>query len=133
MLLDDQALLVGQRARLRQDRLGDADLPDVMEQRAELEPFQLSAVEAEPAADLECEVGDPARVRRRVLVVRLECVRERLDRLEKRRLQRVKARGVRQRQLRLVRDAREQPQLTVRERPFVGRRNRDAPEPPAVQ
>ena len=55
--------------------------------------FSACGVEAELGADLEREVGDPARVRRRVLVVRLERVRERLDRGEERPLERLVARG----------------------------------------
>src|SRR5262249_35263873 len=60
MLLDQPALAVRQRARLRQDGLGDPDLADVVEERAELETLELPAVEPEALADLQCEVRDPA-------------------------------------------------------------------------
>ena len=44
---DDLPLLVGERARLGEDRLGHADLADVVEERAELEPLQRLRVEPE--------------------------------------------------------------------------------------
>ena len=62
MLLDELALVRSQRARFGQDRLGNADLPDVVEQRTELQPLQRARVETEPFADLQCQVGDPAGV-----------------------------------------------------------------------
>ena len=62
MLLYELALVRRQRARLGQDRLGNADLPDVMEQRAELEPLERARVQPESLADLKCQVGDPAGV-----------------------------------------------------------------------
>ena len=62
MLLDDLALLRRQRARLRQDRLGNADLPDVVEERTELQLLERARFEAEPLADLQCQVRDPAGV-----------------------------------------------------------------------
>ena len=37
----DHALFLGQRARLEQDRVGDADLADVVQQAAPLERLQL--------------------------------------------------------------------------------------------
>ena len=63
MLLDQPALGLGQRARLREHGLRDADLADVVEERAELEALQVLRVEAELRADPQGHVGDPARVR----------------------------------------------------------------------
>ena len=40
----------------------DPDLADVVEERAELEALERPRVEAEPAADLQRKVGDPAGV-----------------------------------------------------------------------
>src|SRR5262249_8085489 len=131
--LDDLALRGRQRSRLRQDRLRDADLPDVVEERAELEPLQRCALETELPADLQGEVGDPARVRRRVLVVGLERVRKGLDGLEERALECVEASGVRQRKPRLVRDARKQPKLALAELTVLGRSDDDAADSPAVK
>ena len=110
-----RALLRRQPAGLREDRRRDADLADVVEERAELEPLERMLAEAELAADAEREIGDPARVRRGVLVVRLERVRERLDRRDEAALERLEVRRVRDRELRLVREAGEQPQLTLAE------------------
>ena len=47
--LDQEALLVGQRPGLQQHRVRDADLADVVEERAELQPLQRVAVEPELA------------------------------------------------------------------------------------
>ena len=52
MLLDELPLLGCERPRLRQDRLRNADLADVVEQRAELETLERTRVEAESAAHL---------------------------------------------------------------------------------
>ena len=95
--------------------LGIADLADVVQERAELEPLQRALAEAELAADAQREVGDPARVRRRVLVVRLERVRERLDGRDERPLEPFVVGRVRDRELRLVREPAEQPQLALAE------------------
>src|SRR5438876_3346635 len=102
--LHHRPLLGGQPARLGEDRGRDADLADVVEEGAELEPFERVAVEAEGLADLHRHVADPARVRRRVLVVRLERVRERLDGGEERALEALEVARVRDRELRLVGD-----------------------------
>jgi hypothetical protein len=59
--------------------------------------FSDTPFEAELLSDLEREVGDPARVRGRVLVVRLERVRKRLDRLEERALRACRSHRVRER------------------------------------
>ena len=92
----------------REDRRGDADLADVVEERAELEALQRVGVEAELAADVEGHVGDPAGVGRGVLVVRLESVRERLDGGEERLARGSRSARVLDRELRLVRDAGEE-------------------------
>ena len=113
MRLDQEALFLAQRARLQQHRVRDPDLADVVEEGAELEPLQRVAVETELAADAHRHVGDPARVRRRVLVSRLERVRERLDRGEECALEAREAGRVRDRELRLVCETAEQLQLAV--------------------
>ena len=46
MLLDDRALFVRERPGLGQDRFGNPDLPDVVEECAELESLERTAVEA---------------------------------------------------------------------------------------
>ena len=53
---------VVERPGLREDPGRDADLADVVEERAELETLQLARLEAELLADSQREVGDPARV-----------------------------------------------------------------------
>jgi len=83
--------------------------------RAELEPLQRALVETELAADAQREVLDPAGVLRRVLVVRLESIGERLDRGDECPLETLVARGVGDRELRLLREAAEQPELAVPE------------------
>ena len=60
--LDDAPLVLRQRPRLEQDARRHADLADVVEERAELQPLQRRRVEAELAADAQRHVGDPARV-----------------------------------------------------------------------
>src|SRR3954451_22182156 len=62
MHLDDLSLFRGQRARLRENRLRDPDLADVVEQRSQLEALERRALEAELLPDLQRKVGDPARV-----------------------------------------------------------------------
>ena len=96
-----------------------------MQERAELEPLQRRLVEGKLAADAEREIGDPARVRRRVLVVRLERVRERFDGRDERVLQAFEAARVRDREARLVREAAEQPQLALAEHAVVGEHGDD--------
>src|SRR4051794_22777327 len=123
MPLDYFALGASEAAGLREDLLGDSDLADVVEERAEFEPFQRARVETDLLADLEREVRDPARMRRRVLVVRLECVRQRLDRGEERVLEAREVARVRDRELRLVRETGEKPQLALAECLLGGARN----------
>ena len=113
MRLDDLPLLVRERAGLRQQRRRDADLADVVEERSELDPLQRLRLEAELLADADRQVGDPARVRGRVLVVGLERVRQRLDRGEEGPLHALEAGRVRDREPGLVREPAEQLQLAL--------------------
>src|SRR3954470_23464035 len=109
--LHDGALVRGQTTGLREDRALDADLADVVQERAELEPLQLRLVEPELAADAQRQIGDPTRVRRRVLVVGLERVRERLDRRDERTLEAFEVARVRDRKVRLSRETAEESAL----------------------
>src|SRR5439155_11344340 len=106
--LDDLPLLRRQRPGLEQDARRDADLADVVEERAELDALERGGVEAQLAADLQRHVRDPARVRRGVLVVRLERVGEGLDRRDERVLEALEAAGTLQRDRRLVGEAAQQ-------------------------
>ena len=91
-----------------------------MEEGSELEALELLRPEAELLTDLECEVGDPARVGRGVLVVGLEGVCERLYGREERALERLVARRRLQRQPCLARDACQELHLPIlRSRPSV--------------
>src|SRR5439155_8073025 len=98
MLLDDHALVIGERSWLGEDRFRNSDLADVVEERAQLESLQRPAVETEALADPERQVCDPARVRRRVLVIRLERIRKRLDGRDEGLLETLEVAGVRERQ-----------------------------------
>ena len=125
--LDHRALLDGEVPGLGQDLGRDADLADVVEERAELEPLERLRIEPECSADLQRRVGDPARVRRRVLVVRLERVRQRLDGRDERALEVLEVVRVRDRELRLVREAGDEPERALEQiRIRVGHRRRDA-------
>ena len=115
MRLHDRALVRGEPAGLREDLARDPDLPDVVQERAELEPLQRAVVEADLAADTERKVSNPAGVRRRVLVVRLECVRERLHRRDKAALESLVVRRVRDGEARLMRETAEEPELALAE------------------
>ena len=105
MGLHHRPFLRGEPARLREDRARNPDLADVVEQRAELEPLERALAETRFLPHPQGEVGDPARVGRRVLVVRLERVRKRLDRRHEAPLEALVVRGVRDRKLGLVREA----------------------------
>src|SRR5690242_580937 len=115
MRLHDGALLGSEPTGLGKDRALDADLADVVQQRTELEALQLRRLEPELAADAERQVGDPARVRRRVLVIRLERIRERLDRGDEGALETFEVRRVRNCEVRLARETAEQAQLALAE------------------
>ena len=56
------ALLFVERPGLHEDPGRDADLADVVEERAELEALELARLEAELLADSQRQVGDPAGV-----------------------------------------------------------------------
>ena len=63
-------------ARLVDDLLGDRDLADVVQERAEFEVAPLLGVEAERVGDVEREPDDALAVRARVAVVGLDHVTE---------------------------------------------------------
>ena len=115
MGLDERSLGGSQPSRLREHVARDADLADVVQESAELEALQRALVEAEFPADPQREIRDPARVGRRVLVVRLERVGERLDGGDERPLETLVTRGVRDRELRLLCETAEQGELALSE------------------
>ena len=80
MLLDHLELLVGQRARLVDQRVGDRDLADVVEDPAVAEVLDRRLRQVELAPDVDGQLGDRARVVGRVAVLRLEGRGERLGR-----------------------------------------------------
>ncbi len=71
---------LAERAGLAQDGVGHADLPDVVEQRAELQRAQLLAVEPQLAPQPEAEADDPLGVAARLRVARFERRRQRPER-----------------------------------------------------
>ena len=79
--LHDLPLALVERGRLAQDLLGDADLPDVVEQGADLDRLELLAAEAELPGERERERGHALGVAARVDVLRLHAARERGDRV----------------------------------------------------
>ena len=115
MRLDEPPLGRGQPSRLREHVARDADLADVVQQRSELEALQRALVETDLPADPQGEIADPARVIRRVLVVRLERIGERLDGRDERPLETLVARRIGDRELRLLREAAEQRELALSE------------------
>jgi hypothetical protein len=72
----DLPLRVVQRARLVDDLLRDGDLPDVVQQRGELEVAELGAGQPQPLAYRHRELDDVAAVAAGVLVVELDDVAE---------------------------------------------------------
>ena len=86
-----------------------------MQEGAELEPLERTLVELERAADTQREIRDPARMRRRVLVVRLQRVGERLDGRNETPFEPFVVVGVRDREPGLVREAAEHAQLPLAE------------------
>ncbi len=123
MRLDDRALVVGQRPGLREDRLRDPDLADVVEEGAELQALQRAWLQSELLADAEREIRDPPSVRGDVGVVRLQRVRQRLDRGHERALEPLVAHCALDGELRLLRQSAEELEL-----PFAVRL-RDAAQP----
>src|SRR5204862_7329435 len=118
MRLHHGPLLGGQASGLREDLVRDTDLADVVQQSTELEPLQRALAEAELAADKQREIRDPARMGRRVLVVRLERIRKGLDGRDEAPLEAFVARRVRNRELRLMREPAEEAKLTLAEVAF---------------
>src|SRR5215207_10769978 len=81
MRAHDVPLLVRERPGLVEDRLGDADLADVVEQRAELDVPDLVARQPDYRCDLDRELRDLLSVVAGLAVLRLERVREGRERL----------------------------------------------------
>ena len=82
MLLDDFVFLGGQRPRLHQDVIADADLADVVEERAEPQHFELRLVQRHGAADGQRQRADAFRMAGRVRIARVERQRERANRAD---------------------------------------------------
>ena len=82
MALHHDPLVVVERARLVEDRLGDPDLADVVHQRADLDRIEIRARVAEPLRKPDRDVGDALGVTAGVVVLRLHRARQRRDRLE---------------------------------------------------
>src|SRR5207253_1435256 len=110
MQLDDLPLLGRERSGFKEDARRDADLADVVEERAQLDSLQRGRVEAELTADLERHVRYRARVRRGVLVVGLERVGKRLDGRDEGVLEVLEAPRPLERDRRLMGDTAEEPQ-----------------------
>ena len=81
MRLDDVELLATQRAGLEQDRIGDADLADVVQECRLTDQLHRLPVEAELEGDAGSHVRDPVRVGLRVVVAILGGERESRQRL----------------------------------------------------
>ena len=75
--LDDPPLLVVEGARLEQDAVRDADLPDVVEDRAEADRLDVLRCDAEVIRDADRQRRKPFAVAVQVRVARLDRVRER--------------------------------------------------------
>ena len=80
VLLDDVELGRGQRARLPQHVVGDADLADVVQQRAEAHDLDVGGRQVELPADGHRQHADAVRVPGGVRIARVERRRERADR-----------------------------------------------------
>ena len=78
--LHQRPLLVGEDGRLEQDRVGDGELADVVEQRRVAEEVELRLREAQLAADREGELLHAPRVAGRVGVAGVDRRREALHR-----------------------------------------------------
>ena len=78
--LHQRPLLGRERGGLQQDRVGDRELADVVEERGVAEQVELRLGEAELAADRERELLHAARVAGRVRVARVDRRGERLHR-----------------------------------------------------
>ncbi|CAN5300345.1 hypothetical protein BH09ACT13_BH09ACT13_04400 [soil metagenome] len=82
MLPHDRGLGGLERPRLREDRVGDADLADVVEERSRAEDPELLGGKAELASDGERNPADALRVARGVGVACLDRGVQGLDGLE---------------------------------------------------
>ena len=83
MALDQVVLLRRERAWLREDSVGDAQLADVVEEPCEAERLQPAARQVERLADRECDLLNALRVAGGVGVARLDGGVEALDRFER--------------------------------------------------
>ncbi len=125
------SVLVERAGLVRGAIVGDADLPRCRGRGPQLEEVELHGVEAEGTADVEGEVDDPPRVVERVVVIRLESVRESLHRGEEGLLEVVERARVLDRELRLVGDAGEEAHRPWREALRV--HGDDATDPGALE
>ena len=75
--LDDPALFLVERRRLEQHAVGDPDLPDVVQDRAEPDRLDLVGPQPEQLGDPHGERREPLAVAVQVGVARLDRVRER--------------------------------------------------------
>ena len=80
-------LVLGKLGRFGKQRLGDADLSDVVEERAELDRRDLVRTECELSSDLDRVVHRRRRVPAEVLLLRLERPDQRADHREVRLLE----------------------------------------------
>ena len=79
VLLDDRALLGGQGTGLAEDRVGDDDLAEVVEERAAPHVRARGGIQAHAGRDAVGVLGDPAAVPGRVRVARIDRLGERED------------------------------------------------------
>src|SRR2546421_621158 len=79
MLPHDGELFWRERSRLLEDIAGDADLADVVQQRAILQQAQLFAGQPQPPPDIDGELGGLPRMRLRVAVLGVQRRRQRAD------------------------------------------------------
>ena len=77
----DANLVTGQRARFQQDRVGDADLADVMDDPAAVEGVERALWQPQLHADMARSLGHAMRVLLGVLVLRLDSRGQREDHL----------------------------------------------------
>src|SRR5438552_1454069 len=91
VLLDDRVLIGGQRRRLAQDRVGDADLADVVHQARHPEGPPQVRLEADPVGDEQCVPGDVLGMALRVAILRVHGDDEALEDVEARLLVRIEA------------------------------------------
>src|SRR5207237_2167173 len=80
MLAHDREFFWCERTRLLEDIAGNPDLADVVEQRPILQQAQVIALQAEPAADVDRQLGGLTGVRFRISILGVQRGRERADR-----------------------------------------------------